>query len=531
MMSKITVCTLLLIWAAPSLADDKKFDADARAKAVAPFLDDQTILIAHGDLTRLDVEATAAKLAEYAKPLEENLAEAKKELGDWLGAWTKAGVREIYVVVSLADVPGQPPLLVIPLEGEGDGKAIIEAMSRSKHFEHLKFEKMGSAVVGGGPKTMARLKNLKADNRPELAKAFAASGDTAVQVILIPTNENRKVVEEIMPKLPKELGGGPITTVTRGVLWASMGVDLAPKLSLRGTLRSQDAETAKKLRDLIAQFYKLVGEEGSHNQKARDILPGFDKLVEKLTPRVEEDRLVVTLEEKDLAATVKPVATKVFDRAQQDRSVNELKQIGLAIHNYHETYRHFPTVANFDKAGKPLLSWRVHLLPFLDQVKLYKEFHLDEPWDSEHNKGLIDKMPAVYRSTEKKELIQAGKTTFLAPVAEDFMFTGTPKTLTFRDITDGTSNTILLVDADDDHAVAWTQPEDFKPYPKGAKLQDLLKDFADPKKAEIGLRKRPASGFLTLFVDGSVHVLPSKIDPATLYFMFTRNGGEVINWP
>jgi hypothetical protein len=188
-------------------------------------------------------------------------------------------------------------------------------------------------------------------------------------------------------------------------------------------------------------------------------------------------------------------------------------------------------VANFDKAGKPLLSWRVHLLPFLDQVKLYKEFHLDEPWDSEHNKGLIDKMPAVYRSTEKKEMIQAGKTTFLAPVGEDFMFTGTPKTLTFRDITDGTSNTILLVDADDNHAVVWTQPEDFKPYPKGAKLQDLLKDFADPKKAEIGLRKRPASGFLTLFADGSVHVLPSKIDPSTLYFMFTRNGGEVINWP
>jgi hypothetical protein len=530
-MTRLVASTLLFILAVPILADDKKFDADTRAKAVAPFLDDQTIVVVHADLTRMDVDAIAAKLTEYARPFEEHLAEAKRELGDWLGAWTKAGIRDMYVVVSLADVPGQPPLLVIPLEGDSDGKAIVEAMSRSKHLEHFKFEKIGSAVVAGGPRTMARLKNLKPDNRPELAKAFAAAGDTAVQAILIPTNENRKIVEEIMPKLPKELGGELITTVTRGFLWAAVGVDLAPKASVHVMVQSQDAASAQKLRDLVAQCFKLVGEEGPHKQKARDVLPGFDKLVEKLTPKVEEDRLVVTLEEKDLAATVKPVATKVFDRAQQDRSVNDLKQIGLAIHNYHDTYRHFPTVANFDKAGKPLLSWRVHLLPFLDQVKLYKEFHLDEPWDSEHNKGLIDKMPAVYRSTEKKEMIQAGKTTFLAPVGEDFMFTGTPKTLTFRDITDGTSNTILLVDADDNHAVVWTQPEDFRPYPKGAKLQDLLKDFADPKKAEIGLRKRPASGFLTLFADGSVHVLPSKIDPSTLYFMFTRNGGEVINWP
>ncbi|HEV2948997.1 MAG TPA: DUF1559 domain-containing protein [Gemmataceae bacterium] len=516
MMSKITACTLLLILAAPSLADDKKFDADARAKAVAPFLDDQTILIAHGDLTRLDVDAIAAKLTEYARPFEEHLAEAKRELGDWFGAWTKAGVRDMYVVVSLADVPGQPPFLVIPLEGDGDGKGISEAMSQSKHFEHFKFEKIGSAVVGGGPRTMARVKNLKADNRPELAKAFAAAGDTAVQAILIPTNENRKIVEEIMPRLPKELGGGPITTVTRGFLWAAVGVDLAPKASVHVTVQSQDAGSAKKLRDLLAQFFKSVGEEGPHNQKARDVLPGFDKLVERLTPKIQEDRLVVTLDEKDLAATLKPVVVKAQDRAEQTRSMNNLKQIGLAMHNFHDANRHFPMVANFDKAEKPLLSWRVHLLPFLDQVQLYKQFHLDEPWDSEHNKKLIEKMPAPYRSTKNKELLQAGKTTYLAPVGEHLMFTGTPKTISFRDITDGTSNTIMLVDGDDDHAVIWTKPDDLK---------------VDPKNPKAGLRNNPGSGFLILLGDGSVHYFPANIDVKTLNALFTRDGGEVIKYP
>lgn len=541
-MSKIVAWTVLLTLAATSLADDKKFDAEARAKAIAPFLDEQTIVVGHADLTRVDVDAIVAKLSEYAKGSEPALAEAKKELGDWLSAWTKAGVRDLYVVLSLTDIPGQPPFLVIPSDGDGDAKVITEAMIRSKHFEHFQFEKIGSAVVGGGQKTMARLKTLKPDKRPELTKAFAAAGDTAVQAILIPTNENRKVVEEIMPKLSQELGGGPITVITRGLIWGAVGVDLTPKASLRVTVQSQDAATAQKLRDLTARFLFLQGEEGPHNQKARDVLPGFDKLVEQLTPKVQEDRLVVTLEEKDVAATLKPIVAKVQNTSEVKRSINNLKQIGLAVHNYHDVYKHFPTIANFDKADKPLLSWRVHLLPFLDQVELYKQFHLDEPWDSEHNKNLIAKMPDVYRSSKNKELMQAGKTTYLAPVGEHMMFTGTPKTLTFRDVTDGTSNTILLVDADDDHAVIWTKPDDFKPEPKnpkaglrnqgGAPLRNLstsktrsfLKD-GGVREEEVGL------GFLVLFADGSVHHLPPNIQAKTLNAMFSRDGGEVINYP
>ena len=332
-MSRIIAWTLLLTLAAPSLADDKKFDAEARAKAVAPFIDEQTIAVGHADLTRVDLDAIIAKLTEYVKGSEPALAEAKKELGDWLGAWTKVGVRDLYVVVSLADIPGQPPFLVIPLEGDGDGKVIGEAMNRSKHFEHFKFEKIGSALVGGSQKTMARLKALKPDNRPELAKAFKAAGDTAIQAILIPTNENRKVVEEIMPKLPQELGGGPISVITRGFLWAAVGVDLSPKASLRVTVQSQDAASAQKLRDLTAKFLFLQGEEGPHNQKARDFLPGFDKLVEQLTPKVQEDRLVVTLDEKDLAATLKPIVAKIEDTREDRNLTNNFKQIGLAMHN------------------------------------------------------------------------------------------------------------------------------------------------------------------------------------------------------
>jgi Protein of unknown function (DUF1559) len=514
-MPKLITWILLLSFAAPSLADDKKFDAEARAKAVAPFLDEQTIAVGHVDLTRVDVSAIAEKASEYAKLTEEEVAGPKKKVGDWLAAWTKAGVRELYVVVSLADIPGLPPLVVVPLEEGADAKSIGEALGRTKPFREYKFKKIGSALVGGAEKTLSRLKGLKPDIRPELAKGFAAAGDMTVQVVLLPTNENRRVAEEIMPKLPQELGGGPTTIVTKGVLWAAFGANVSPKMSLQGTIQSQDAETAQKLRGLIAQFYKLLGDEGPKGRTARQILPGFDKLAEQLTPKAEGDHLVLSLEEKDVAATLKPIVAKARNTVENKNSANNLKQIGLAIHNYHDVHKHFPTVANFDKAGKPLLSWRVHLLPFLDQVELYKEFHLDEPWDSEHNKKLIEKMPGVYRRSKNKELAKAGKTTYLAPVGEHMMFTGTEKTITFRHVTDGTSNTILIVDADDEHAAIWTKPEDLKI------------NLKDPK---AGLRN-DAGTFRALFADGSVHRLPANIDAKTLSAVFTRDGGEVVNLP
>ena len=79
-------------------------------------------------------------------------------------------------------------------------------------------------------------------------------------------------------------------------------------------------------------------------------------------------------------------------------SVNNMKQIGLAMFNYACQYKTLPPAYTTDKNGKPLLSWRVLLLPYMDEDGLYKQFHLDEPWDSEHNKPLVAQMPQTYRA-------------------------------------------------------------------------------------------------------------------------------------
>lgn len=345
-------------------------------------------------------------------------------------------------------------------------------------------------------------------SRPELGEAFAAAGESAVQGVLLPPPYARKAVEELLPALPPQLGGGPLAPLVRSVQWAALGVDLPPKFSANLVIQSPDGAAAQALKKQLADLLEAMGKQ----KEVLDLFPDFHKLAALLTSEVEKDRLTLKLEgEKVLPIVLKTMVQKMRQAASRQQDQNNLKQIVLAMHNYNEVNKTFPPMASYDKNGKPLLSWRVHVLPYLDQQNLYNQFHLDEPWDSEHNKKLIARMPSTLRSPFSKA--PAGRTTYLAPVGKAMMFTGEPKGVAINEVTDGTSNTIFLVDADDDHAVIWTKPEDLK---------------IDANKPAAGLRHiEGIQGFLAAFVDGSVRVVSAALDAKTLYAYFTRNGGEV----
>ena len=143
----------------------------------------------------------------------------------------------------------------------------------------------------------------------------------------------------------------------------------------------------------------------------------------------------------------------------------------------------------------------------MEAEKLYQEFHLDEPWDSEHNKKLIARMPVVLATPGTKA--EAGKTTYLVPVGPDTVFAG-PKGMKIAEITDGSSTTIMIVEAADDKAVIWTKPDDL-PF--------------DPKQPARGLGPK-YHGFLAAYCDGSVHLLSAAIDPKELKALFTPRGED-----
>ena len=160
--------------------------------------------------------------------------------------------------------------------------------------------------------------------------------------------------------------------------------------------------------------------------------------------------------------------------------------------------------------GKTPYSWRVAILPYVEQMDIFRKYHLDEPWDSPHNRTLIDKMPAVYRLpiSENKE---RGRTNYLLPVGNGAGFTA-DKPTEFKDIRDGTSNTIMVVEVDDQHAAIWTKPDDW-PF--------------DPKDPAKGLGHFFDGGFNAAFFDGSVH-FSAKIDAKNAPRPVHPAGGEAV---
>lgn len=222
-----------------------------------------------------------------------------------------------------------------------------------------------------------------------------------------------------------------------------------------------------------------------------------------------------------VAPVVRETRLAAEDPRHRESTLN-LKRIGLAMHNHHDTFQSFPAGYSADKDGKPLLSWRVCLLPFLEKVELYNEFHLDEPWDSPHNRKLIEKMPDVYRAQGSKS--KPGMTNYLGVSGADGIFVrprpgehpnnrlGT----SMRRITDGTSNTIMVVEVADESAVIWTKPGDFAPK-KDKPLQGL-----------VGLRP---GGFLAGFADGSVRFIADSNEADVLKALFTKSGGEAVKVP
>jgi hypothetical protein len=515
----LTASTALLLSASTIRGQDKP-DSEARAKVIAPLIDDQTLAVAHVDLTRISVDAIFDEAASLQLVPADEAAAGKMLAGMFHKRLVDAGVKDLYALFTLSEGFHEArPFFAIPLAAGSDENAIRAILPIAVA------ERQGDVLVlAANHNTLARLAAMKPDPRPELSAALEAAGNAAVQILYLPPKHYRRVLDETVSELPKELGGGPVQVFTRGILWATIGIDVAPKPALRIVMQSEDAQAATALRDKFAELLRLAG---SNNAIKKDF-PDFDAIAALLTPRAEGDRLVVNFDQNDqkaaelVAALVHPIRA-VRRRAAVDESINNLRQIVLGLLLYEDNSvatgtpagkksAHFPLPAIMSKDGKPLLSWRVAILPYLQQKPLYDQFHLDEPWDGPHNRPLVDKMPAIYRSPLSKNK-EPGRTNYLLPVGNGAGFSADQPT-SMRDISDGTSNTIMIVEADDDRAVIWTKPDDWQ---------------FDPNKPAQGLGHLNNGEFLTAFFDDHGQAISVSIDPKTLKALFTRAGGEVVD--
>jgi prepilin-type processing-associated H-X9-DG protein len=189
--------------------------------------------------------------------------------------------------------------------------------------------------------------------------------------------------------------------------------------------------------------------------------------------------------------------------------MNNLKQIALAMQIYHDKYNAFPPQAVTEAHGKPLLSWRVLLLPFIEEDALYSRFKLDEPWDSPTNLPLLALMPTVY-SCPSNLTLPPGMTCYEGVVGPHTMFRDDRRGVRIAEVTDGTSNTLFFGEAQS--PVPWSAPQDIP--------------FDSPQPYH-GFGSPHPGGFNTAFVDGSIRFISLRVNPAVLNSLLTRDGGEV----
>jgi prepilin-type processing-associated H-X9-DG protein len=216
---------------------------------------------------------------------------------------------------------------------------------------------------------------------------------------------------------------------------------------------------------------------------------------------------------QQLNGLLRPAVLSAREAARRTQCTNNLKQIGFGLHNYMTVNGTFPKPAITSKDGKPLLSWRVAILPFIEQVPLYNKFKLDEPWDSSHNKELLKEIPPTYLCPSRSDA-EPSTTIYRVLTGKGSLFES-DKSIGIAHVTDGSSNTIAVVESKE--PVPWTKPD-----------AELVFDPAAPPSLYDAGSSHPG-GFNVLFADGSVQFLGSTINPGVFRALVTRNGGEVIH--
>jgi hypothetical protein len=398
------------------------------------------------------------------------------------------------------------------------GQALLQPWRRN--FE---VRRLGNVILAGSKGTVTRYARQKGSERRDLVEPITrlTSEGAVMAVVFSPGGDFRRVVRELWPTLP------PPLTPLKGELadrWLrlELAASLPPEAKPRITLEATDPAAAQTFVELYRALPAAAEQFPELGERRHELKRYLDSILEIAPAQIDGHRVTLSLPGKgpqlaEFRSLLDRAKNAAMESTRRRERMQIVKRIILAMHNYADVQKNLPPAAIRDEEGRPLLSWRVAILPYLEQGELYKQFHLDEPWDSPHNRTLIDKMPDVFADPDPRIRgeIGAGKTTFQVPVGAATIFYHNDGTK-FGDITDGTSKTIMLVEVVPSEAAVWTQPEDWD-----VDMQDVSR----------GVRRDDRTSFVAAFADGSAHVIANELEQTHLRALLTRGGREVVDRP
>ena len=305
----IAIITPFVLLAGARADEKQKFDPAAQAATIAPYIDEQTVGVVRVDVARLNVPAFFDRAAQIGFGDREpaQIARHKQIWTKWKADFLKAGGRDFWLVVTLAELPGFPAFIIAPLPSGADARAVAgllmtgradgptsrPADPRAEGNYILLSEittTLNNAVYSGSKAGLERLRANPPSPRPSLKDALAAAGDAGVQAALVPSPNAHRVIEEMF------LGqsSAPDRDKPGDLRWAAAGLDLATDLSAKVTIQTRDNKSAQAMAAKIAAFLEEVraGErDGPRRAVAKEL---FDLVL----PAVQGNRLTLDLDKQ-----------------------------------------------------------------------------------------------------------------------------------------------------------------------------------------------------------------------------------------
>jgi hypothetical protein len=319
--------------------------------------------------------------------------------------------------------------------------------------------------------------------RPEWKKSWRTISEAPVQLILVPNKHARQVVDLFRGNNARPLEQESFKATNIGFF-----VD---PWKIEATFYSENAIKAKEAYQQILSMIRIIpdylGKE--LNEVAKDpIFQMVNKMVQ--STKLEDDHVKIVIDDfEPVFQMVSTLNAKDQEQSNFTLSQNRMRQVGMALLAYAHENGSLPPAFSRGPDGKPLLSWRVHILPYLGNRLLYRQFRLNEPWDSEHNIKLVRRMPAIFREPSMQQ--DRGETAILGVVGNQAAIVVNGKG---RSLDTVTAPRIMLLQGSADKSVVWTKPEDR--ILDETKLDHYMTNF--PEKT------------VALFSDGSTKVVATK---------------------
>ena len=364
---------------------------------------------------------------------------------------------------------------------------------------------------------------------PAWAKQYDAAAKFPVSAF-VDLKQAREMIKAMTGGAPPPGQAGMIFNMV-APLWekadlAVVALDTGDGLKLTIVAHSADAAAAQALKGsldgLIAMGKGMLPLVKAEAPKLDMLKPGLgaqlygdlEKAVSELSVTNNGTMTIVkfAIQQQTLAtmmSTVIPYFELSQERVRQNQGMNNLKMIALSFQNYHDAFKTFPAAAKMKKDGNPPHSWRVAILPFLEEDTLYRQYKFDEPWDSEANKKVLAQMPAAYRSPFADP--SSTNTSYVMPIIDKGIFSAETvlKGPSLAKVTDGLSQTIVVIETET--SIPWTKPE------------DLVIDATKPLPA-LGFAKSPTLN--VAFADGAVYRFIKNPTLEALLPFLTASAGD-----